>query len=127
MADPKDIQELHSEHQEWLSDIAHWERELDFLEQLTRKVLDKQTSESLNKAAGKLENQAYHHKTLLKNLKDQIQSHEAFIKDQLDENFEHTYAEGVGDHYKTRNHVKEFKTSLKGLKHEIFELCEEAL
>jgi len=127
MAESNNVQELHHEHREWLNDIAHWERELAFLKNLTNKVLDSETSDSLNKAAGELANRAHHHETLLKHLKDQIHSHEAFIKDQLEENFDQYFSEGMGDHYKTRNHVKEFKESLKELKHNIFELCEEAL
>lgn len=33
----------------------------------------------------------------------------------------------MSDHKNTPNHLKDFKSSLKELKHEVFELCEEAL
>ncbi len=127
MADSNYIQEMHSEHQEWLYDISHWERELDFLETLTQKVQKKETSESLKKAAGELENRAYHKKTLLKQLKEQIHSHEAFIRDQSKGHFKWAKSQGVSDHQDTRHQVRAFKAELRELKHEIFQLCEEAL
>ena len=127
MAQSLDIHTMHGEHREWSSDISHWERELAFLENLTKKVQDKEVSDSLHKAAGELQNRIYHHKTLLKHLKDQIQSHEAFIRDQLEEAFEVAEESGLGDHHKTRHHMRDFKESFKELKHEIFQLCEETL
>ncbi len=119
----KTIQHLHEEHQDWLSDIEHWERELDFLENMIQKIRKQKLKDSLMKASGELENKIHHHQRLLEGLKSTIKSHEAFMSDQLKEGG----GESFSDHQENRKHIHQFKSTFKQLKHEVFDLSEEVL
>jgi hypothetical protein len=115
-------QTLHQEHQDWLSEIAHWEQELEFLSHLTSKIQNRNVEESLQKAAGEFESQAYHQQMELSRLKVQIQNHEAELVggDQNAQNEEQTHAE-------VRETMRQFRQDFYDLKAELFKLAQEAL
>lgn len=124
---PRDVKDLHYEHIEWLSDVEHWDYELRFLSKLLANAAKNAETDSMQKAVGELENRIHHHQTLLKNLRQEIHSHEAFIKDQVEEDPSTDIESGIDDHDKNRRHIRDFKSTLKTLKGEIYQLYEELL
>ncbi len=115
-------QTFHQEHQDWLSEIAHWEQELNFLSNITSKIQNRNVEESLQKAAGEFESQAYHQQMELKRLKAQIQNHEA----ELVSGNTNTEDE-ARQHGEVRQVMREFRAQLYELKSELFSLAKEAL
>jgi hypothetical protein len=115
-------QTLHQEHQDWLSEIAHWEQELEFLSHITSKIQNRNVEESLQKAAGEFESQAYHQQMELSRLKVQIQDHEAELVsgDSNAQKEEQTHAE-------VRETMRRFRENFYELKAELFKLAQEAL
>lgn len=113
---------LHREHQDWLSEIKHWEQELKFLSNLTSKIQNKQVEESLQKAAGEFESQAYHYQMELQRLKSRIQQHEAELT-----NGDSDARTEEQIHGEVRDEMRKFRDTLYELKSELFRLSEEAL
>jgi hypothetical protein len=113
---------LHREHRDWLSEIGHWEQELTFLSHLTGKIQSREVEESLQKAAGEFESQAYHLQMELNRLKAGIQEHELFLttSDSDARTEEQTHSE-------MRDQMREFRESFYELKRELFQLAREAL
>lgn len=124
---PRTVYDLHSEHIEWLSDLEHWDYELRFLSKLLQNSAKHAETDAIKKAVGELENRIHHHQTLLKNLRQEIHSHEAFIKDQFEEESTGQSESGIDDHHKNRRHIMDFKSTLKTLKGEIYQLYEQLL
>lgn len=115
-------QTFHQEHQDWLSEIAHWEQELTFLSNITSKIQNRNVEESLQKAAGEFESQAYHQQMELKRLKVQIQNHEADMVSSGPNN----QAEAQ-QHEEVRQVMRQFRDQFYELKSELFSLSIEAL
>lgn len=121
------IEFLHREHQEWLNDSKHWDHELDFLDNMLEKVKNKSNlGESQKKGIGELQNQILHHKKFLSNMIADINSHESFIKDMMDDDTI-IDEEDFSDHEKHRKHVASFKQKIKDLRFDIFRLAENIL
>lgn len=122
------IKFLHNEHLEWLRDARHWEAELDFLTNLVKRLKNKNISESQEKAIGEYSNDIRHHKTLLNNLVKEINSHELFLKDLMDDaGVDIVGEEDLTDHNKHRTHINKFKATIRELKNGMFKLTEEII
>ncbi len=115
-------QTLYQEYQDWLSEIAHWEQEFEFLSHLTSKIQIRNVEESLQKAAGEFESQAYHQQMELKRLKVQIQDHEAELVGG-DSNAQNE----VQIHAEVREKIRQFRQDFYKLKAELFKLAQEGL
>lgn len=118
------ISDLHREHKQWLTDAEGWERELSFLGELIQKTKDKASGNSIEDRARNLENRLNHHRSLIREMVRDINSHERFIKDLMADNEVDIQSLDLTDHEKHRRHVSQFRQTLNELKQEVYQLAE---
>lgn len=110
-------EDLHHEHQLWLSEVTFWQGEIIFLKKLCQS-LDNSNGLPVDNCL----NQLAHHDRLLTGMKEQIVSHENFIKHMIRDDGQPCDGNTV-DHQHNRDHMNSFQESFKKLKKEIFHIC----
>jgi len=121
---PVNVENLHKEHLEWLSEIQFWKEEIHFLRLFCKK-------NCTDKIPNRIffcdyYNQLDHHERLLKNLEKQIHSHENFLKEFAQDDVS-MQDEGITDHDHNRQHLKNFHITFKEMKAEIYREYESRL
>jgi hypothetical protein len=109
-------EELHYEHLRWLSEVTFWQDEINFLKKLCLS-LDNSNGLPIDSCLNKLA----HHERMLVGMKQQITSHENFLKDMIRDDGQPCDGNTV-DHEHNRDHMNNFKESLKKLKKDIFQM-----
>ncbi|MBL6963374.1 MAG: hypothetical protein ISR55_06100 [Bacteroidetes bacterium] len=128
--DNSNIQKLHEDHLNWLSEIKFYISEIDFLKKLLKADKSKLKNPGDNKTV-KYINHLEHNIRFLKEIKETIDTHEMFMKDsyprgEYDEEDESDFSDQQEfvNHEKTKKHMKEFRKRYNKLKIKIFKISE---
>lgn len=121
--DPVTFEDLHHEHVRWLSEVSFWEEEIKFLEKLCHTM---EAHRSNGFPVESCLNRLAHHDRMLKSMKNQIISHENFLREMIQEDGKPSDSNTL-DHDHNRDHMRHFHESYKKLKSEIFKISHHAL
>lgn len=108
------LNQIHSDHKEWIAEIELFKNEIPFLGKLV------QSNEEMKN--GKFQNDLDHHRRLLDKLMTSIKSHKAFLAEMAIEDIDSLEMLDIEGHNRNKVHFKNLDESFRKLRHDIMHL-----
>ena len=123
----KPINELHSEHTDWLKRLDFYTDEIDVMKKRIAEVAAKNTSKEILAQVEHFQNSMIIQKNNIDELRHGVNDHENYLEHRVDENPVAGDRRVVNDHPKMRDSINTFETNFNAIRHEFNEFLAKAL
>lgn len=119
--DTRTIEDLHTEHVDWLSKLQFYTDEIMLMKERIAEAASKNTSKEVLAQVEHFQNQLIVQKNNIDNLRHEVKDHENYLENRVEENPVAAGKRKVHDHPLLRDKMESFEKHFNGLRKELQE------